>query len=166
MYSAGVGGQIAANLAKVMDAVKKILQLIKGAKSPLRMFSFVCIALQPMNKRALFLTLCSLLLPYVCSAAVGGQIAANLAKVMDAVKKIFQLIKGAKGPLRITQGFVTKGVKVVKNINDSGIVRGLVFTPLVLGIKQAMCSVPILLALACLFFVVFERKAQVSRILW
>lgn len=98
----------------------------------------------------------------LCRTAVAPEIASNLAKLMDSVKKIFALIKNAKSPLKVTRNFVTKGMKVVKKINASGLARGMSLVTTVLYMKQSICAVPVLLACICLLFVVFERKAMFS----
>lgn len=99
---------------------------------------------------------------FCCRSAIAPEIAKNLATVTDAIKKVFNLIKRFKHPMQVTKKFVKKGLKIVSKINSFGVVKGLKLPAIIIMLQVGVGIIPVVLAVVCLLYVVFERKAQMS----
>lgn len=82
--------------------------------------------------------------------------------VIDSIKKIFYFLKRFRVPLQVTLKFVLKGLKIVAKISSIGIVKGLDLPLTIVIIQVGIGTIPVAISVACLLYVVFERKAEIS----
>lgn len=89
------------------------------------------------------------------SLGILPEIGLNLAKVMDAVKKLFNLVKGFGQPLKTAQKFAVKGLNVVRTISSSGPAKFALSFPLFVVLYQDLLRcLPVILGIATLLYVV------------